>query len=448
LQVPEIDKLLGMEIYASTTSGIGGVIRQTVDDFTVEEVLVDGSKAKIDGSVPSRVLGSSQNRQRFLLCSLVKRNWDTFIALKKIAQHLGVEQRRVQNAGIKDAKAVTAQYITVEDVSAEDVAKVEIKDIKLTPVGYVRETLSSYYLLGNSFTININQLGCEEETAKEQIAQTMMQIQAAGGIPNFYGHQRFGTTRPITHLVGKALVNGDFEGAAMAFLAQPSIHEHPTSRQARAKLGETCDFKAALEEFPIQVRFERLMLAHLAENPTDFAGAFKRLPQRLLALFVQAHQSFLFNRFLSERIKAGLTLNLALVGDFVVGVERNGLPMVNTARIVGEAELGKVNEAIAAGRMRLALPMFGVKGKLSGGKMGEIEKCVLSEESITEQAVNEFSFLGGNGGVRAAITPVKDFKFEVSNKKASLSFTLYRGCYATVLLREIMKPQNPIEAGF
>jgi tRNA pseudouridine13 synthase len=448
LQVPEIDKLLGMEIYASTTCGVGGVIRQTVDDFTVEEVLVDGSKAKIDSSVSNRVLGSTQNRQRFLLCSLVKRNWDTFIALKKIAQQLGVEQRRVQNAGIKDAKAVTAQYITVEDVSAEDVAKVEIKDIKLTAIGYVREPLSSYYLLGNSFTININQLGCEEETAKEQINQTMAQIQAAGGIPNFYGHQRFGTTRPITHIVGKALVNGDFEGAAMAFLAQPSIHEHPTSRSARAKLQETRDFKAALMDFPVQVRFERLMLAHLAENPTDFVGAFKRLPKRLLALFVQAHQSYLFNRFLSERIKAGLPLNVALVGDFVVGVERNGLPMVNTARITGEAELGKFNEAIAAGRMRVALPMFGVKGKLSGGAMGEIEKRVLSEEAIVEQAVNEFSFLGGNGGVRAAITPVKDFKAEVSSQKATSSFTLYRGCYATVLLREIMKPQNPVTTGF
>jgi tRNA pseudouridine13 synthase len=448
LLVPEIDKLLGMEIYASDSAGVGGRIRESVEDFLVEEVLVDGSKAKIDGAVPNRVLGSSQTRQRFLLCSLVKRNWDTFIALKKIAQQLGVEQRRVQNAGIKDAKAVTAQYVTVEDVSAEDVAKVEVKDIKLIPIGYVRETLSSYYLLGNSFTININQLDCGEETAKEQINQTMVQIQATGGIPNFYGHQRFGTTRPITHLVGKALVNGDFEGAAMAYLAQPSMYEHPTSRSARAKLGETRDFKSALEEFPVQIRFERLLLAHLVENPTDFAGAFKRLPERLLALFVQAHQSFLFNRFLSERVKAGLPLNSALVGDFVVGVERNGLPMVNTARIVGEAELGKVNDAIEAGRMRLALPMFGVKGKLSGDKMGEIEQHVLNEEDVKVQALNEFSCLGGKGGVRAALTPVKDFKAEVSEGKATLSFTLHRGCYATVVLREIMKPQNPIAAGF
>jgi tRNA pseudouridine13 synthase len=446
--VSDLDNLLGMEIYASNVEGIGGVIRKSVNDFVVQEILVDGSKAKIDNTIPNKVLGSTQNRQRYLLCTMVKRNWDTFIAVKNVANQLGIEARCIQIAGIKDAKAITAQHISIEDVSFEDAAKVDVKDIKLNPVGYVREALSVYFLLGNNFTINICELQVPEETAKEQITQTMQQIQFAGGIPNFYGHQRFGTTRPITHIVGKALVNGDFEGAAMAFLAQPSIHEHPSSRKARAKLQETRDFKEAAKNFPIQIRFERNMLAYLADNPTDFAGAFKRLPQKLLGLFVSAHQSFLFNRFLSERIKAGLPLNAALAGDFVVGVERNGLPMVNTARTVKENELGKVNEAVASGRMRVALPMFGIKGKLSGGAMGEIEQRVLSEEAIVAQAVNEFSSLGGNGGVRAVITPVKDFNAEVSGGKATLNFTLYRGCYATVVLREIIKPQNPIAAGF
>ena len=134
----------------------------------------------------------------------------------------------------------------------------------------------------------------------------MQELEALGGIPNFFGHQRFGTTRPITHLVGKALVRGDFEEAAMLFLAKPSVHEHPASRQARQELQSTKNFKQALENFPKQLRFERLMLNHLADNPDDFVGAFQRLPVKLQELFVQAHQSYLFNRFLSERIKHGL----------------------------------------------------------------------------------------------------------------------------------------------
>ena len=78
MRVPRIDKLLGIDVYATETAGIGGAIRRSVEDFAVEEVLVDGSKAKIDNSAEKRVLGASSRRQRYLLCVLVKRNWDTF----------------------------------------------------------------------------------------------------------------------------------------------------------------------------------------------------------------------------------------------------------------------------------------------------------------------------------------------------------------------------------
>jgi tRNA pseudouridine13 synthase len=150
LPVSEIDKLLGIEVYATITEGISGAIRESVDDFVVEEVLVDGSKANLNGATSNMVLGSSLQRQRFLLCVLIKRNWDTFIAVKNIAKSLGIDQARIQFAGIKDAKAVTAQHITVKDVSIEDITKVDVKDIEVRPIGYVREMLSLFYLLGNN----------------------------------------------------------------------------------------------------------------------------------------------------------------------------------------------------------------------------------------------------------------------------------------------------------
>jgi tRNA(Glu) U13 pseudouridine synthase TruD len=74
LRVPRIDRLIGIEVYATETAGVGGVIRESVDDFVVEEVLVDSSKAKIEGSAESQVLGASTSLQRYLLCVLVKRN--------------------------------------------------------------------------------------------------------------------------------------------------------------------------------------------------------------------------------------------------------------------------------------------------------------------------------------------------------------------------------------
>jgi tRNA pseudouridine13 synthase len=458
LLVPRIDKLLGIDVYATETSGIGGVIRQSVDDFTVEEVLVDGSKAEIETAVESRVLGASRSTQRYLLCVLVKRNWDTFIAIKNLAKQLGISQKQISIAGIKDAKAVTAQHITIEHASMEDIAKVNVKDMEIRPVGYVRDKLSPYYLLGNNFTIKIKAIKRSESTIEKRIAETARALGAIGGIPNYFGHQRFGTTRPITHSVGKAIVEGDFEEAAMLFLAKSSVHEHPSSIQARRELQSTRDFKQALQNFPKQLRYERLMLKHLVENPEDFVGAFRQLPIKLQALFVQAYQSYLFNRFLSERIKNGFSLNKAEVGDYVVSVERSGLPMVNTAKIASAETVAEVNDLIKAGRMRVALPLIGLKQRLSQGAMGQIERQILEEEGAKTESfrVNAIPKIGGRGGLRAVVAPIKDFKLQGisacadvhGEREADLGFMLLRGSYATVLLREIMKPRNPISSGF
>jgi len=451
LSVPEIDRLLGIEVYGTKMPGVGGLIRESVEDFVVEEILVDGSKASISGEVPSKVLGSIGQRQRFLLCVLVKRNWDTFLAVKNVAKALCIDQKRVQFAGIKDAKAVTAQFVTFETVSSEDAAKVEVKDITIEPVGYVRESMSLFYLLGNVFTITIKNIYHTKGIIQERIYQTVKELEEIGGIPNFYGHQRFGTTRPITHKVGKALFNGNFEEAAMLFLAKPSKYEHINSQQARQELESTLNFKKALDNFPKQLRFERLMLRHLAESPDDFLGAFQRLPLKLQALFVQAHQSYLFNRFLSERIKGGLPLSEALVGDFVVGVERSGLPLTIVPKVVTAESLIDCNKRIKEGKLRVALPIFGAKQKLSQGVMGQIERSVLAVEGLEDEPLrlNELSKVGGKGGLRCVLSPVRDFKLKnVSDDFAQACFMLNRGSYATVFLRELMKPSDLIKSGF
>ncbi len=456
--VPKIDELLGITIYATEKAGVGGTIKKFVDDFVVEEVLVDGSIATIEKAGTPQVLGASRTKHHYLLCILVKRNWDTFIALRNIAKQLGISQKQIQIAGIKDAKAVTAQHITIKNCSIESVSKINVKDIAIHSVGYFRDEMSPYYLLGNNFTIKIRSMNCSESTIKKRITETARALADCGGILNFFGHQRFGTTRPITHLVGKSIIRGDFEEAAMLFLAKHSSHEHPLSREARLKLQSTLDFKWALQNFPKQLRFERMMLKHLVENPEDFIGAFRRLPVKLQRLFVQALQSYLFNRFLSERIKSGLSSSKAEIGDYVVNLDRSGLPMFQASKIAKSEKISEVNQLVNSGRMRIALPLIGTKQKLSQGFMGEIERQILEEEGIqkTNFRVNKIPEMSRGGGLRAIVTPVKNFKLHsisacADNKRvhqAKLSFMLLRGSYATVLLREIIKPNNPIKAGF
>ncbi len=458
MRVPALDRELGINVFATDTVGIGGSIRRAPEDFIVEEVLVDGSVASIDKNVGAPALGASASKQGYLLCVLVKRNWDTFVAVKNIAKQLDIDQARIHIAGIKDAKAVTAQHITIEGITTEDVNRIHIKDIEVRPIGYFRHEMSQFYLLGNRFTITIKEITHPESTTKLRIAETAEELKAQAGIPNFFGHQRFGTTRAITHLVGKAIVNGDFQKAALQFLAKPSPHEHPDSRKAREELQATQDFPQALRSFPTQLRFERLMLRPLAENSTDFTGAFRQLPLKLQMLFVQAYQSYLFNRFLSERFRLGFLLNRAEVGDCVVSVERSELPITRTDKLVSESSVVEINDSIKAGKARVALPLVGFGQRLSEGEMGRAEASVLEEEGVESKSfrVQQMPRISGKGGLRPVVSPIRDFTLEdVSRDKENsmtyrvkMSFMLLKGSYATMLLREVMKPSYPIQAGF
>lgn len=456
--VPRLEKQMGIEVYGTRSPGIGGAIRRGFEDFVVEELLVDGSKASVAEPTAQSVLGSSSAKNRFLLCILVKRNWDTISAVKAVADQLAIGTSQVQFAGLKDTRAITAQHITIEGATADEVSRVKVKDIELRLVGYVRSGLSQFYLLGNSFRLRISGISHSESTVRMRINQVIEEASQLGGFPNFFGHQRFGTTRPITHLVGQALVKGDFEKAAMLFLARPSLTEHPDSRRARQALQATGDFKKALKDYPKQLRFERLMLRHLAVEPDDFIGAFRRLPPRLLELFPQACQSYLFNRVLSRRLMHGFKLDTVEVGDIALNVERSGLPMLTMYKVVDNENIAEVNRGIEAGKMRLAIALIGYKHKGTIGTQGKIENQILEEENLAPRdfkvkAVPEISL---RGNLRTATIALNNFDSKeitanVANQTelaANLTFTLHKGSYATIVLRELMKPRNLLKAGF
>jgi len=71
---------------------------------------------------------------------------------------------------------------------------------------------------------------------------------------------------------------------------------------------------------------------------------------------------------------------------------------------------------------------------------------ILVEEQITpkEFFIKEMQEASTEGGFRQTIVSCKDFAI----KEPYVDFTLSRGSYATILLREIIKPSDPISAGF
>lgn len=453
LRVSAIDRLLGIETFASETPGVGGVIRQEPDDFMVEEVLVDGSKAEIKPNLPAQLTGDG----RYLICLLVKRNWDTLLATRRIAKQLSISDRRIQIAGIKDKKAVTAQHISLENVSPERVNRLKIHDIQLYPLRRSSTMVFPHMSFGNLFHLTLRGIGHSRHVVQERISETLNRLHAMGGVPNFFGHQRFGTIRPITHLVGRALALKDLEKAALIFLAQPSPHEHPQSRKAREALSETRDFAKAAVDFPQHLLYERLMLSHLTKRPGDFVGAFRRLPSRLCSILLQSYQSYLFNRFLSQRLRRDISISQPQVGDYVVKTDRYGLPTRTYVHASAE-NLGGLSEAVKQGSMAVALPLVGFKQPPSEGIEGEIERAILRGERVTPKDfyIPAMPEISAPGEPRVAITPVIDMhmgtperdELSSAKKKVQVRFSMHRGCYATIALRELMKPRNLIKAGF
>lgn len=456
LNISRIEVGVGIEVYASKTRGLGGVIRRSIEDFIVEEILLDGSKASVHLEKNRAVLNE---HGRYLVCILVKRGWDTLLAVEKIAKSLGISLDRIGFAGIKDAEALTAQYISIGGMPAERLSGIRLENIHIKPIGFSNDNVSSKKLFGNKFTITVNSIRLNESTVLRRIRRINGELADFGGAPNFFGHQRFGTVRPITHIVGRHIVKGDFKNAALTFLTFESPFENPRIRMLRREINETMDFRRILKRFPGSFTYERLMLAHLSRSPNDFLGALNKLPLNLRKLLVQAYQSFLFNKILSERIKHGIPLKEAHLGDYALELDDLGLPMKKFIK-VELSNISLVNKEIKNGKMAIAIPLIGLKQQLSSGLQGEIERGILEKEGLRQEDFRNAHMIKVDipGGLRAALARIRDFNFEVSEDKieplkrsVKFRFTLHKGGYATILLREFMKPSTDrqlIESGF
>jgi len=457
LKVPEIERSIGIEVYASETKGIGGVIKLFPEDFIVEEILTDGSRASV--KLEDNVVGSLSNNGRYLICILIKKGWDTLLAIEEIAKLLNISSDRIGFAGIKDANALTAQYVSIGGISPSRLAEIKIRDLLIKPLGFSNEEISPEKLFGNKFTVTVRLIRLREKTIRRRIERIGREIADLGGVPNFFGHQRFGTIRPITHIVGKHIVKGDFREAVLTFLTHQSPYEEAKVRKIRRELYETMDFKLALKNFPKSLIYERLILAHLSRSPNDYLGALHKIPLNLRKLFVQAYQSYLFNRFLSERIKRGISLKDALEGDYVIKLNDNGLPEKGFFK-AEISNMRTINDGIKSGRMVLGIPLVGLKQPLSSGTQGEIEREILEDEDVSAEDFKRAQIVKVNalGGLRPALARVSDLKISImenekktDGKAVIFSFTLSRGAYATILLREYMKPSTDkqlIESGF
>jgi tRNA pseudouridine13 synthase len=267
------------------------------------------------------------------------------------------------------------------------------------------------------------------------------------GPPDFFGVQRFGENRPVTHIVGEAIMRGDLKDAALTYIARPFPDETEEIKKARKYVMDTGDFKAGLKMYPLRLQFERAMMNHLIAHPDDHSGAFRALSPNLKKMFLHAYQSYIFNIILSRRIAAGMLINHAYEGDVACFKNEVGMPDNSRLQKVTLDNIDGINNLISRGRAFVTAPLIGYDTQFSEGRMGDIEKEVIKELNIDTEGfkVPGMPEIASKGLRREIVLPVKpvfsvmEDEVNAGKTKVLLEFTLQKGAYATVVLREYMK---------
>lgn len=174
--------------YSLGHSSIDFHFRQTPRDFVVEEVpLYDFS-------------GEGEH----LVLFIRKKGLSTLELVAAIAKYLGIKQKEIGYAGLKDKHAMTKQYISLHKKYEAKMDEFNHEDIKILSKIHHNNKIRIGHLSGNKFYIKLKKV---TPTAALKIDEALKSIELYG-MPNFFGYQRFGNDGN-NHVDGEKIAKGE-----------------------------------------------------------------------------------------------------------------------------------------------------------------------------------------------------------------------------------------------
>ena len=392
----------------SDLPGTGGRIREKIEDFVVEEI----------------PLYEASGAGEHLYLTIQKVGVSTHEAIERIARATGYPAGRIGYAGLKDARSVSRQTLSVQGMPERRVEGLEVPGVTVIEAKRHRNKLKIGHLWGNRFVVRLR--GVAE--GAEVTARAVLDRLTERGAPNLFGLQRFGA-RGDGHEVGRAIYNRDADRAVLKLLGDAGDGDDRLS-EARRRF-DAGDLEGAMGLWPRSFQGERRVLDALIKGrPAE--AAIKRIPKGVLKLILSSYQSWLFNRLLLERMP---TLGALEVGDLAYLHDRGAVFTVVDPQT--EQPRADALEISPSG------PMFGRKVTLASGEPGERERAVLEEERLD---LEEMSLPGIrlHGERRPFRIPLDAATARPDGEDAIvISFALPKGSYATTVLREVMKVEDP-----
>lgn len=207
----ELNTILSPPLLTADLPGIGGRIKQQLEDFEVEEIPAYQPCGEGD----------------HLFLWIEKRDMGAEYFARQVSKRLGISPGEVGTAGMKDRRAVTRQWVSVPGAAEPQLAQLEGDGIRVLQVSRHGNKLRPGHLHGNRFQILIREVGPDAGT---RLAPILERIRAHG-LLNYYGPQRFGRDGETWRL-GLAMFQGD-RGPRSGFLrklalsaAQSGLYNH------------------------------------------------------------------------------------------------------------------------------------------------------------------------------------------------------------------------------
>ena len=157
--------------------GTGGSLRADPSDFEVEEV----------PAYPPAGEGAH------VFAWIEKRGLTTIQAMRALAGALGLDDRDVGAAGMKDRHALTRQLLSFPPpASPEALLAARVDGVAVLSAVRHPHKLRTGHLRGNRFRLAVRGIALPADAAAERADRILAALAEAPGSPNWYGEQRFG----------------------------------------------------------------------------------------------------------------------------------------------------------------------------------------------------------------------------------------------------------------